>query len=272
MTACVLEAQNLARDVLSRELRRLRETSGRSLAQLAEETNYDRTYLNRLENGERLSKRQVMEALDRTYGTKGLLVGLWRLAHQNVFTDKYELFMEYEAKARFMHKYVTCIPGLLQTEAFARAVLSWPPHIDADLLEQRVARRLGRQELLRRDPPPDIRIIIDESVLVRPAADPYIWHGQLLHLVEASSAPRMTVQVLPFTAGGHDLMGGSLSLLWMADGSCVAYLEGCKAGGMVEDADKFTEYWASYDKVRDVALSPRESVAYIQELADRAAP
>ncbi|KOT79648.1 XRE family transcriptional regulator [Streptomyces rimosus subsp. pseudoverticillatus] len=272
MAMCVLEAQNLARDVLARELRRLREASGRSLAQLAEETNYDRTYLNRLENGERLSKRQVMEALDRTYGTKGLLVGLWRLAHQDVFTDKFELFMQYEAKAVIMHKYVVAFPGLLQTEAYARALLSSPPNVSADVLEQRLARRLARQELLCQDQPPDLRVIFDESALARPAADPNVWHEQLLHLVEATSAPRVTVQVLPFAAGGHDLMGGSLSLLWMADGRGVGYLEGCKAGGVVEDAEKFAEYRVSYDKVRDMALSPQASVAFMQELAARVAP
>ncbi len=82
----------------------------------------------------------------------------------------------------------------------------------------------------------------------------------------------MTIQVLPFAAGGHDLMGGSLSLLWMADGSGVAYLEGCKAGGVVEDTEKFAEYRVSYDKVRDMALSPRASVTFIQEVAARVAP
>ncbi|MEV5593275.1 helix-turn-helix transcriptional regulator [Streptomyces sp. NPDC052496] len=269
---CVLEAQNLARDLLFRELRRLREVSGRSLAELAEETNYDRTYLNRLENGERLSKRQVMEALDRTYGTQGLLVGLWRLAHQDVFTDRFELFMEYEAKAVIMHKYVVALPGLLQTEAYARVVLSSPPNVSADVLAQRVAQRLARQEVLRRASPPDLRVIIDESALARSTADPDVWHGQLLHLVEISAAPRVTVQVLPFAAGGHDLMGGSLSLLWMADGRGVGYLEGCKAGGVVEDTEKFAEYRISYDGVRDMALSPRESVAFIRGLAERAAP
>lgn len=272
MVTCVLEARDLARDVLSRELRRLREASGQSLAGLAEETSYDRTYLNRLENGERLSKRQVMEVLDRTYGTNGLLLGLWRLAHQKVFTDAYEQFMQYEAKSVIMHKYAMAFPGLLQTEAYARDVLSSPPNVGADVLAQRLARRLVRQELLRREQPPDLRVIFDESVLLRPTADAGIWHEQLLHVVEASAAPHVTVQVLPFAAGSHDLMGGSLSLLWMADGSGVAYLEGCKVGGVVEDADTFAEYRVSYDRLRDMALSPRESVAFVRELAERAAP
>ncbi|MGX1755464.1 helix-turn-helix domain-containing protein [Streptomyces lydicus] len=93
------EYEGSARWVLACELQRLREESGKSLAQLSEETNYDRTYLHRLETGERLSKRPVMEALDRVYGTGELLVRLWGLARLDAFKDKYREFMRLEAKA-----------------------------------------------------------------------------------------------------------------------------------------------------------------------------
>lgn len=99
------EDEGSARWVLACELRRLREASGKSLAQLAEDTNYDRTYLHRLETGERLSKLPVMEALDAAYGTGELLVRLWGLARLDGFADRYKLFMKYEAKATIMHKH-----------------------------------------------------------------------------------------------------------------------------------------------------------------------
>ncbi|WP_308297159.1 helix-turn-helix transcriptional regulator [Streptomyces sp. UNOB3_S3] len=107
--------EDSARATLAIELRRLREESGKSLAQLSEDTSYDRTYLHRLETGERLSQRPVMEALDAVYGTGRLLTRLWRLAQQESFKDKYKDFMQYEARAVIMHKYMMTIPGLLQT-------------------------------------------------------------------------------------------------------------------------------------------------------------
>lgn len=267
------EEEDSARWVLACELRRLREASGRSLAQLAEETNYDRTYLHRLETGERLSKLQVIEALDRVYGTGGLLVRLWRLARLDAFKDKYRSFMQYEAKATILHAYVMVVPGILQTGDFARLVLSSGPRpMKADELEETVTARLGRQELLQRDRPPNVRVILDESALRRPAPDPKVWHAQLVRIAQAAEAPHMTIQVLPFTAAVHNLMGGSLWLLWMADGSAVAYLEGNKSGDLIEEPDEVEHYRLSYDQLRDAALSPRDSAALIQQLVEDSRP
>ncbi|MFF8896353.1 helix-turn-helix domain-containing protein [Streptomyces lydicus] len=267
------EEGDMARQVLAGQLRRLREASGKSLAQLAGETNYDRTYLNRLENGERLSKLSVMEALDAIYGTGGLLAELWKLAQRDAFKDKYQAFMQREATAAVTHKYSLGIPGLLQTEAYARALMSsapMPP--SAEVLDEWVAARLGRQSVLRRDPPLSVRFIIDESALRRPAADRGVWREQLSHLVTASEQRNITIQVLLLAAGDHDLVGGHLSLLWMPDGSSVAYLEGSKSGGLVEDPDKVTRYRVSYERLRDMALSPPDSASFIAQLVEESSP
>ncbi|MEG3631996.1 helix-turn-helix domain-containing protein, partial [Streptomyces poriticola] len=93
------------RDVLGRTLRFLRERSGKSLAQLADETGYDKSYLSRLESGERLSKVTVMEDLDSYHGCGDLLVSHWRIARIDAFKDKYKEFMRLESTARIMHKY-----------------------------------------------------------------------------------------------------------------------------------------------------------------------
>ncbi|MGW7639072.1 helix-turn-helix domain-containing protein [Streptomyces decoyicus] len=267
------EDEGSARWVLACELRRLRESSGRSLARLADEIKYDRTYLHRLETGERLSKLPVMEALDRTYGTGGLLVRLWGLARLDAFKDKYREFMKLEAKATIMQKYTMVVPGLLQTEPFAReALASAPAPISQRELEENVAARLGRQELLHRNPPPDVRIILDESALRRPASDPKVWHDQLTRIVDAADAPHMTIQVIPFSAGLHGLMGGSLSLLWMADGSSVAYVEGNNSGDLIEEPGEVARYRLTYDRLRDAALPPHDSAAFMRQLVEDSRP
>lgn len=267
------EEEGSARWVLACELRRLRESSGRSLAQLADEINYDRTYLHRLETGERLSKLPVMEALDRVYGTGELLVSLWKLARLDAFADRYKLFMKYEAKAVIMHKYMLGIPGLLQTEDYARLVLSSAPSpMCPNELEELVAARIGRQDLLSTSPPPSLRVILDEAALMRPSADARIWRGQLSHLIGASELPNITIQVLSFAAGPHDLMGGSLSLLWTTDGAAVAYLEGNKSGDLIEDPAEVVQLRLSYDHLRDMALSPPDSIALIKQLLEDSRP
>ncbi|GGP59978.1 helix-turn-helix domain-containing protein [Streptomyces abikoensis] len=258
-----------ARATLAIELRRLREESGKSLAQLSEDTSYDRTYLHRLETGERLSQRPVMEALDAVYKTGGLLVRLWRLARQETFTDGYKDFMQYEAKAVIMHKYMATIPGLLQTEDYARAVLSSAPEYgNSNELEDQVAARVSRQELLHRDPSPNVRIILDESVLQRPTTDRQVWQGQLAHIVNSASLPPLTIQVLPLKAGVHDLVGGSLSLLWLPDGHATAYREGSKSGHLTDDPHVVAQLRLSYDRVRDMALSPPDSLTYLKQIVE----
>ncbi|MFJ9466464.1 helix-turn-helix domain-containing protein [Streptomyces caniferus] len=267
------EDEGSARWVLACELRRLREASGKSLAQLAEETNYDRTYLHRLETGERLSKLPVMEALDRVYGTGGLLVRLWRLARLDAFKDKYREFMQCEAKAVIMHAYVSTVPGLLQTEDFAKVMLSSAPTPKSPQeLEEDVAARMGRQELLHRDPPLSARIILDESALRRSAPDAKVWYDQLTRIIDAAASPHMTIQVLPFSAGLHGLMEGSLSLLWMADGSAVAYLEGNKSGDLIEEPSEVAQYRLAYDRLRDAALPPHDSAVFIRQLVEDSRP
>ncbi|MFF8918803.1 helix-turn-helix domain-containing protein [Streptomyces sp. NPDC015032] len=260
------EDEESGRAALGRALRYLREKSGRSLGQLAEETRYDKSYLYRLEMGQRLSKLAVMEDLDRHYESGGLLVQLWKVARREVFKDKYKEFMRLENLARIMWMYQLAVPGLLQTEEYAREMLSASPAANgnAEWVEEQVAARLGRQEILHRSPAPQVRVILDEVALRRQATDPKVWADQLTHLIEVAELPSVTLQVLPFSAGIHGLMGSHLWLLWAPDGSSVAYVEGNEFGELIEDPDKVADYRLSYDRVRDLALSPSDSLAFIR--------
>ncbi|WP_405894757.1 helix-turn-helix transcriptional regulator [Streptomyces sp. NBC_00104] len=260
------------RVVLGRALRFLREKAGRSLGQLAEETGYDKSYLSRLESGERLSKMTVMEDLDGYYDSGDLLVCLWRSARIDAFKDKYKEFMRLEGTARLMYKYTPNVPGLLQTEEFAREVLSRPQATaeqDTDAVEEQVAARLGRQLLLGKKPAPCVRFVIDENALRRPSASAETWDGQLLRIEAVAEWPNVVVQVLPFAAGIHHLMGkGSLTLLWQKDGSAVAYTEGLSSGMLMDDPEDVLHHSLSYDRLRDQALSPSDSLAFIRDVLE----
>ncbi|MGW1465619.1 helix-turn-helix domain-containing protein [Streptomyces sp. NPDC002308] len=254
------------RAALGRTLRFLRENAGKSLSQLASETRYDKSYLYRQEVGQRLSKLEVMEDLDRYYGSGELLKGLWVVARREVFKDKYKEFMRLESRARIMWKFQLAIPGLFQTEDYAREVLSasQTSNGNIELVEEQVAARMSRQEILRRDPAPHVRLILDEVALRRPTVNAKSWESQLQHLIAACSLPDVVLQVLPFSAGVHGLMASHLSILWDPDGSSVAYVEGNGIGELIDEPDKVTSYRLSYDRVRDLALSPAESLVFIR--------
>lgn len=265
------------RAALGRTLKFLREKEGKSLGQLADETGYDKSYLSRLESGQRLSKAAVMEDLDAYYGTADQLVRLWRDARKDVIKDKYKGFMELEATARVMWMFQLRVPGLLQTEDYARAVLSGLSGAqttagNGEEVEEQVALRMGRQELLYRDPPPNVRVILDEGALRRPVPDARVWADQLSHLLEATELPSVRLQVLPFTAGVHDLMDSHLWLFWKRTGDPVAYVEGNGFGEVIDDPDKVLSIRLSYDLVRDAALTPAESTAFVKRLLEECRP
>ncbi|WP_432119663.1 helix-turn-helix domain-containing protein [Streptomyces sp. bgisy032] len=270
-------ARESGRVVLGRTLRLLREKEGKSLGQLAEETGYDKSYLSRLESGARLSKAAVMEDLDSYYGSGDLLVRLWRDARKEVVKDRYKAFMELEATARVMWMFQLAVPGLLQTEDYARTVLSGLSRAqttagNSEEIEEQVALRMGRQELLHREPAPSIRVILDEGALRRPVPDAKVWADQLARLLDAAELPSIALQVLPYAAGVHDLMNSHLTLLWQRLGDPVAYVEGNGFGELIEDPDKVLSFRWSYDLVRDAALTPEESTAFVKRLLEECRP
>ncbi|MFM9589988.1 helix-turn-helix domain-containing protein [Streptomyces scabiei] len=273
MGELVDEEPESGRVALGRTLLLLREKAGKTLAQLAAETSYDKSYLYRLEKGERLSKRAVMEDLDTYYGSAGLLVRLWRDARKEVIKDKYKAFMELEATARVMWMFQLAVPGLLQTEEYARTVLSGLSRAqttagNSEEIEEQVAARMGRQEVLYRQPAPSIRVILDEGAVRRPVPDAQVWADQLSRLVEAAELPSVALQVLPYAAGVHDVMNSHLTLLWQRVGEPVAYVEGNGIGELIDDTDKVLSFRLSYDLVRDAALTPEQSTAFIKGLLE----
>lgn len=191
---------------------------------------------------------------------------LWKVARREVFKNKYKEFMNLEQAARIMHIFTLGIPGLLQTEEVARALLSGDQETEseAEQVEEQVIARLGRQQLLHRNPAPSVRIIMDEYALRRPVSDHKAWEAQLEHLVTMAELPMVTLQILPLSAGAHHLMDGSLTLLWEEDGSAVAYTEGNRCAELMEDPASVTRARLSYDRLRDLALPPSDSIAFIR--------
>lgn len=258
-----------ARLVLAAEAARLRQRSGRSIGQLAADTSYGSAYLHQLEAGELLGTPAVFAALDEVYGSGGHLGELWELARDAVFRDRFRRFMELERRATARHEYAAAtVPGLFQTEEYAREQLRTARLGNEQELEEQAAARVGRQGLLVGDGAPRFLAVLDEAVLRRRLSDPAAWRRQLKRLLEISRLPVVTLQVLPFASGLQHLLGSSLTVLWMPDGSTVAYTEGSWSGELVENSEDVDRLRLSCDVLRDSALAPDRSAAFIQQLMD----
>ncbi|MFD5558102.1 DUF5753 domain-containing protein [Streptomyces sp. NPDC127068] len=258
-----------AKRILAAELARLRAASGQSLGALSDLTTYDRAYLHKLETGKSSGSPEVLAALDAVYGTGQHLQELWELAKNEAHPDKYQRFMERERQATSRKQYsFSTIPGLLQTEGYMQELMGTHLSHSEEDRARLIAVRLGRQAMVLGNHPQHYRAILDESVLRRPTKDDQVWQEQLRVLIEATKVPSIRIQVLPFSAGLHGLLGDSLTLLRLRTGKLIAYMEGNRAMDLVEEPDRVEQLDLTYDLLRDAALPPGESAQFLRHLLE----
>ncbi|MGK4584200.1 helix-turn-helix domain-containing protein [Kitasatospora sp. HPMI-4] len=255
-----------ARDLYGKELRRHRENAGMSLDRLSEVVNYSKTHLHGVETAERLPLPPLSSKIDAAFGTGGLFEGLWEIIRREQFPDRYRRYMELEAQASLIQVYCSqLVLGLVQTADYAHAVLrSGSPRDVAEKIDEKLAARLDRQDILKRPVPPHLWLILDEAALRRPVDGPEVMRAQLDHVLAVAQRPNIVVQVLPFASGAHPAMGGSLTILTLASGTEAAYMEGSHTGHLEEDAEAVRGFRLSYDLIKALALPPDESTAVIK--------
>ncbi|MEV3855338.1 helix-turn-helix transcriptional regulator [Streptomyces sp. NPDC050095] len=259
-----------ARGMFATEARRLRAEAGLSLTRVAESARCDKGYLSRIERGEKFPKEAVALALDEALGARGLLSKLWYLAVSGSVVDYARRFTELEARATKMHKFLPAtIPGLLQTEAYARQLIrSGHPRVPERRIEEMVVARMARQQILRREQPPLLWVVLDEAVIRRPVGGSVVMAQQLELVVEAAGQLDVIIQVLPFSAGSHGLTGEALTLLSFAHGQDVAYSEGGFSGTLLESNSAVADYSFRYDLMRVKALTPEASIQLIRQAVE----
>lgn len=253
------------RSLLAAELKRQRERSGWTLMELSERSRYDPSYLQRLETGTRLGSHDAMVVLDRLHETGDLLSKLWRRAKREAGQRRYQGFRELEAEATGIQEFsVSTVPGLLQTPGYAEELLrSFEPEDDAQLADQ-VRDRISRQDRLAGPKPLNYRALLDESVIRRPTLNPNAWSEQLERLARAAQQPNITLHIVPHAAGLHSLLNSPLQLLWLRGGRTVAYVESSRSGQLFDEAEEVEHLRLSYDRLRDSALSPFESLELLR--------
>ncbi|GGZ81397.1 transcriptional regulator [Streptomyces bluensis] len=252
-------------------VRRLRTAAGLTQAELGAKTHVVSTRITQIERVSGAKPTlELARALDAALGADNLLVELWPYVYREAFPDWSRKFMEYSGRAVGIREYAAhVVPGLLQTKAYARAVLSVGRTLGSkEQLEERVTVRMGRQDRLGAPDRPELWVVLDEAVLRRPVGGQVVMREQLERLLEAAAEPHVTVQVLPFDQGEHDVMGGSLTVLTMPDGSEVAYTEGAHYGQLIEDPEEVRSFALTYDRLRAAALPPLMSLDMIRSVME----
>jgi transcriptional regulator with XRE-family HTH domain len=265
---------------LARELRRLRDAQGLTLQDVADRLGWSRATVSRLETGQTRPRhgdiadildlygvpspeRDALIALAKQAGQRG-----WWTAYVDVFAGSYVALEDEASEIRTWDSQL--IHGLLQTEEYARAVISagrmlpGPAHVD-----RRIAARKARQALLDRERAPHLHAILDEAVLRRPIGGASVMSAQLKSLVEASLRPNVTIQILPYEAGEHAGLDGRFTVLSYPDPADpdIAYVEGTMGDVYLESTGETGQHRSRFQRIVDAALSPQDSAQLIGEAA-----
>jgi transcriptional regulator with XRE-family HTH domain len=265
---------------LGSELRKLRDTSGLKLEEVAAELGVAPSTLSRIETGKAPTKSAYLSQMLEMYGVtdpaqRQVLVDMareghrkgWWAAYDDVLPSGFDIFVGLEAETTGIRSYEnSVIHGLLQTQDYARAVLrELQPRHTAEQIDRQVDLRMARQRRLGEEPALDLWVIHDEAVIRRAVGGAAVMRGQLSRLLEVAARPGMTLQVLPFESGAHAGLRGPFSILEFPDrtDSRIAHVE--SVGGFIY-MEKEREVRAcsdAFDRLRAAALAPGTSADLI---------
>ncbi|WP_156756397.1 helix-turn-helix domain-containing protein [Actinokineospora pegani] len=271
---------------LAGELRGLREGANLSQQTVVDKTNLNPATLYRVETAKARPQRRTLMTLLDLYELEGerraYLLDLftnskkpgWLQPYHSDLPDEYTAYISFENEARSVRKYDSLfIPGLLQNEDYARAVIrgGLPAATDTEV-EDRVRARMDRQPVLTRESGPlKFWAVIDEAALRRVVGSPAVMRAQLQHVIDAAKAPNVTVQVIPFDAGAHPGMSGQFSLMDFPDplDADLVYIDSMAGDLFLESEADISRYRAMFDTLVAVALSPKDSMALLAEAANK---
>jgi len=254
-------------EYLVKELRRLREAAGLTQEAWGDRIHFSGSHVGSVERGERPVLPDYLRAVDKAFGTA--LVEFYRefiLGEQAPVW--FRPFIEYEGQATMLRAFQPLVvPGLLQTEAYARAVFE-VYGTAGERLETAISTRIGRQEILTRDRPCHLVAVIDETLLHREVGNREVMYNQLTALVEAMKRPNVNVHMVPLGTGAYPGLDGGFTIATV-DSRPVGYVEGHLSGKVVESPDDMAELERTWEAVRGYALPAQLSLDLIMRTAEK---
>jgi hypothetical protein len=271
------------------EMLAARAQQGWSQTETARRANYSESAIAMVEAYQRPPTRQFAKALDRAFktpgfteeaparpgtpnvpGTPGTFGRLWLKMRTLTFPESFRPYAEIEAKAAVLRTFQhSLMPGLVQTEDYARAVLGTKAGATEAEIEAAVAERLARQQVLTRDDPspPRLYALIDEGILYRPVAPALVMRAQFAHLIELSQQPHVTIQVVPYAAGGHSGLEGAFIIADLPAEQSIVFMEDASGGRVAEGGPALSEAALRFEALRSEALPKASSRDLIAKVA-----
>jgi transcriptional regulator with XRE-family HTH domain len=269
---------------LGTELLRLRDSASLTREAVTDRTGINGTTLYRIEKGQARPQKRTLMALLDLYAVQPAdrdeLFALarptteqsWVMSFSDALPQQYRAYIGFEGEAESVLNYESLyVPGLFQTEDYARAALqAGAPTAPADEITRLTDARMARQAVLSRTPPLRLWAIVDEAALHRPVGGRAVMSAQLEHLAERSEIPNVTLQVLPYDVGAHPGMAGSFAVLRFSDppeSGDVVYAEGQAADLFLESEADVHRFVSLFEHLRALALAPGKSVELIRKIA-----
>ncbi len=248
----------------------LREHAGLSRAELAALVQYSKHTVASVELGRRMPDQAFIERAEEALGNTGAL----RKAARHLTRGEAGLAAWFRRWARLEREAVSLctyecrlLPGLLQSEAYARAVFdNSVPLLTDEQTEAQLAARMGRQAMLRERPTVPFGFIVEESVFRRGLGGPQVQASMLDHVLELTAPRNVTLQVVPLELEFHGCLDGPVRILETQEGRRLGYSEGQQNGRLISDPKEMSLLCRRYDTLRSQALNPRESRDLLERL------
>jgi transcriptional regulator with XRE-family HTH domain len=238
------------------ELAAARAKAGWSMEELAGRINYSSSLVGMIESQRRVPRLDFAQRCDTAFGTSGTFARLQQHARTTPLPAWFQPYAEIEAAATQLRSWQPMVmDGLLQTEEYARGLLSVRPNTTSDELDELVTARIDRQVVLDRTVPPLLWVVMDEAVLHRQVNSAKVMHEQLVHLADMSERPNITVELVPASAGAHTGLLGAFAIVEADETARVGYLETATDGLIVESNSVVAGLMVTFDTLRSEALT-----------------
>jgi transcriptional regulator with XRE-family HTH domain len=245
-----------------------RKSRGWSQGDLAAKLAYSDSLVSGIETMAKTPTLEFAKGCDEAFGIPGTFVSLHELVSREAWPSYFAPVIDFEIQAVRIHEWESrVVPGLLQTENYARSVISaGKPRLGQADLDRKVNARIDRQRLFEGDNPPLYWTVLHEGALRQVIGSPSITSEQLDKIIQAAQSPDIVVQVLPFTASDHSGTDGPITVFDFTNAPSIAYSE-CNGGGMVtEGPEAVAELMTTMNMLRAAALPKRESTDLLRRI------
>ncbi|MFD6925611.1 Scr1 family TA system antitoxin-like transcriptional regulator [Streptomyces sp. NPDC059944] len=264
-----LDPSSSPRAMIGAELRYARENAGLSQAELGEPLFVSGSFIGQLEAGTRRLHLEYAVQIDEILNTKGFFERNCRALARSKYPDHFAEAAEAELIATSIRHYLPLLlPGLLQTPTYAETLFrTYRPTVPDARIQELVTTRMERTQLLDDPTTPLLWVILDEAALRRPVGGPAAMGEALCHIADLARRHRIIMQVLPFAAGAHAAMGGSLKLMEFTDAPPLCFVEGMDMGKLVDDPATVARHNLTFNLLQAAALAPQASLALVETVA-----